>query len=98
MPKQVQAWKCNYCNAVTLDAQEARRQEEECLFNPAHECCDNCVHLVIATMPRFGGNDGQKIKVCQMPPDSDTPTQTDHAYGWCANWERNPFFERRTEQ
>lgn len=88
MPKEVRAYKCRWCNAVMLDAEQAIEAEKICPHNPELECCENCVHMEIATTPRFQ-NYSYKVKVCTMPPFDDL-YHVNHDLGWCPNWERNP--------
>lgn len=92
MPKEVKAYKCRYCDAVSMDAGQAERDEAMCPHNPALECCANCVHMQVATAPRFE-NRSYPVRVCAMPPEELDFTPP-HDLGWCPNWGRNPAFER----
>lgn len=92
MPKMVQAYRCNYCEATFLNVTMAEEQEQHCLFNPNFECCENCENMVIAVTPRFS-NESTQMKVCQTPPGPETDTETNHNYGWCSNYSRNKSFD-----
>lgn len=92
MPKQVQAYKCRWCDAVTLDAGQAAEMEATCPHNPALECCANCVHLEMAMTPRFQ-NISYPVKVCGNPPGDDLIFNSPHNLGWCPNWKRHSMME-----
>lgn len=91
MPRKVTAYKCLYCDSVTLDERKAKEDEKTCPYNPAVQCCDNCVHQRIMQTPRQG-NLSQRIRVCQHPPDGSVQWNDTHPYGWCPNWQRNQAF------
>lgn len=92
MPKEVRAYKCKWCDMVTLDAGQAEQAEKTCPHNPELECCANCTNLQIATTPRFE-NYSYPVKVCADPPGDDLIFNPPHDLGWCPNWVRNPLME-----
>lgn len=90
MPREVKAYKCRWCDVVTLDAGQAAEAEANCLHNPALECCENCEHMQVATSPRFR-NMAFSVKVCANPPSEDAIFNAPHDLGWCPNYSRNPM-------
>lgn len=90
MPKEVKAYQCRYCEAVSLDAGQAAQDEATCPHNPDLACCANCAHMQIMTTPRFE-NRAFPVRVCVKPP-ADLDFALPHDLGWCPNWERNPEF------
>ena len=93
MPNEVKAYKCRWCDAVMLDADQAEQAEATCPHNPSLECCENCTHIQIATTPRYR-NFSYPVKVCADPPGDGEAFDAPHDLGWCPNWKRNPLMER----
>lgn len=44
MPKQVEAWQCDYCKRRYSTKGNTRRHEKTCIFNPANKACITCSH------------------------------------------------------
>ncbi len=95
MPRKVTAYKCLYCDNVGLDERAVRESEKYCAYNPAMECCENCVHQRVVTTARQG-NMSHPVRVCGNPPDGSVQWNDEHQYGWCPNYQRNPAYGRQT--
>lgn len=44
MPKQIEAWQCDYCKKRYASKPNARRHEKTCIFNPDCKACITCEH------------------------------------------------------
>lgn len=44
MPKQVEAWQCDYCPKRYVFKASAKRHEKTCIFNPENKACITCEH------------------------------------------------------
>lgn len=44
MPKQVEAWQCDFCKKRYVSKANARRHEKTCIFNPENKACITCEH------------------------------------------------------
>lgn len=91
MPKEVRAYKCKWCDTVTLDPGQAEQLEHVCLNNPAFAACANCAHNQETVTPRFQGY-SVPVRVCRKPPTAGLVWNDPHNYGWCPNWERSQQF------
>ena len=81
MPTKVQAWKCNYCNKVTISAGSTAVHEAFCKKNPNNRYCVTCA----------------KCYYEHVVEELDSQTPYGHDVMWCKQYDKpiyeKPYFE-----
>ena len=81
MPNKVQAWKCDYCNKVTISAGSTAAHEAFCKKNPNNRYCVTCA----------------KCYYEHVEEDQDGASPYSHDVLWCRQYDKpiyeKPYFE-----
>lgn len=81
MPSKVLAWKCNYCNKVTISAGSTAAHEAHCKHNPKRKYCITC----------------EKCYYKHVVEEPDSPTPYAHDVMWCRQYDKpiyeKPYYD-----